>query len=66
MICKLCEKPIVWNASIYVEVSGWAMRRRAGGLNALRVRRETGAVAHTECVDKLNARIDPKDQETLL
>lgn len=54
--CSLCGQEI-FEADQYTlhrQVVGWepTKRRKQGGTNALRIRRETGALAHGRCVDE--------------
>ena len=64
--CALCGEPLVPGETVYEEVTGWAARRRAGGTNAVRVRRTTGAVACASCVDDLDRGVDPRTQGSML
>jgi hypothetical protein len=50
--CATCGKVVLQGDRIHWEVLGWEAERRQGGTNALRLRQRTGAVAHTECIDK--------------
>jgi len=53
--CSLCGKEILLEEQHrkYRQIVGWEPHRgrKKGGTNALRMRRETGAVAHEECVE---------------
>jgi len=54
--CALCGKEIFDedHRLMNKQVVGWERPRVKGGLNALRIKRETGAVAHDACVDEGN------------
>ena len=54
--CSLCGEEIFSQDEyeMYRQVVGWerTKRRKQGGTNALRIRRETGALAHGRCVEE--------------
>ena len=63
--CDLCRKVVPLNQPHYRQETGWTRPRVQGGTNALKLRSETGKVAHVVCVDlaKLGKSVD---QATLL
>jgi hypothetical protein len=58
-VCHLCKKPIESSDRVYFEVTGFERPRTQGGTNALRLREQTGRVAHVECVDKAAQGVEP-------
>lgn len=55
--CSYCDEPVdVRHRRGYMRaVTGWEAIRSSGGINNLKMRTETGAVAHTGCVDEAMA-----------
>jgi len=62
MACHLCGKD---KRSPYRRITGYVRDRAAGGANQVTLREETGEVACEDCISKLRAGIDPR-QERLL
>lgn len=58
--CALCKRAIQDGEPVFEEQTGWAARRKRGGLNALVARRSTGKVACYGCVNRLKRDIHPE------
>lgn len=62
--CHLCGNAIERPHMAYVEITGYTRHRSDGGANHVHLKRETGSIACTDCIEKKKLGVD-ENQLTL-